>query len=95
MQRTPPVSPSTSPTPGSSKGKGIGKGASIRNQDPPPHNETIRESEEEDEPGYALFFNKYAKYLMEEIKISWNGASRGYGKAKKIYGFYSPFLCSI
>ena len=45
MQRTPPGSPSTSPTPGSSKGKGIGKGASNRNQDPPPHHETILESE--------------------------------------------------
>ena len=58
MQRTPPGSPSTSPTPGSSKGKGIGKGASNRNQDHPPHNETIRESEEEEEPGDALFDNK-------------------------------------
>ena len=65
MQRTPTDSPSTSPTPGSSKGKGIGKGASNRNQDPPPHDETIRDSEEEGELGDVLCDNKYAKYSLE------------------------------
>ena len=44
MQRTPPESPSTSPIPGWSKGKGTGKGASNRNQDPPPHDETVCDS---------------------------------------------------
>ena len=98
MQCTPPVSPSASPTPGSSD-----KGASNRtNQDqnttyPPPHEETIRESDTDSEPGEALFDNKYAKYSLEEIKISWNGASCGYGKAKKKYTGFIPhfFLHSI
>ena len=67
MQRTPPGSPSSSPTPRSSKVKGIGKGANNRNQDPPPHDETIRESEEEDEPGDTLFDSKYSKYTLDEI----------------------------
>ena len=76
MQRRPPGSPSSSPTPGSSKGKVIGKGANNRtNQDqnttvPPPHEETIRESDTASEPGDALIDNKYAKYPLEEIKIS-------------------------
>ena len=90
MQRTPPGRLSTSPTPGSLKGKGIGKGASNQIQDPPPHEETIRDSEEEGEPGDALFDNKYAKYSLEEIKISWNGASRGYGKSKKKFTGFIP-----
>ena len=90
MQRTPPGSTSSSPTPGSSKGKGVGKGASNRNQDPPPHNETIGKSEEESEPGDTLFDNKYAKYSLEEIKISLNGVSRGYGKAKKKFTGFIP-----
>ena len=92
MQRTPPGSPSSSPTPGSSKGKGIGKGASNHNQqdqNPPPHEETIRESDTDSERGDALFDNKYAKYSLEEIKISWNGASR-YGKAKKKFTGFIP-----
>ena len=74
MQRTPPGSPSTSPIPGSSKGKGTGKGASYPNQDPPPHDETVRDSEDEGEPGDAMFDNKNS---LEENKISWNGASCG------------------
>ena len=100
MQSTPTGSPSNSPTPGTSKGKGIGKGASNRNQDPPPHNETIRDSEEEDDPGDALPDNKYAKDSLEEIKISWNGASRGYVNAKKkftgiIPHSFAPFNMEI
>ena len=71
MQRTLPGNPSSSPTPGSSKGKGVGKGASNCYQDPPPYDETICESEEEYEPGDALFDNKYAKYSLEEIKFPW------------------------
>ena len=90
MQRTPPGSPSTSPIPGSSKGKGTGKGASNRNQDPLPKEETIRDSEGEGEPGDTLFDNKYAKYSLEEIKILWNGASRGYGKSKKKFTGFIP-----
>ena len=90
MQRTPHRSPSTSPIPGSSKGKGTGKRASNRDQDPPPHDETVCDSEDEGEPGDALFDNKYAKYSLEEIKISWNSASRGYGKAKKKFTGFIP-----
>ena len=90
MQHTPPGSPSSSPTPGSSKGKGVGKGANNPNQDPPPHDETVCKSEEESEPGGALFDNKYAKYSLEEIRITWNGASRGYGEAKKKFTGFIP-----
>ena len=90
MQRSPPRSPSTSPIPGSSKGKGTGKGASNRTQDPPPQDETVRDSEDEGEQGDVLFDNKYAKYFLEEIKISWNGAFRGYGKAKKKFTGFIP-----
>ena len=90
MQRKPPGSPPDSPIPGSSKGKGTGKGASNRTQNPPPHDETIRESEDKGEPGDVLFDNKYAKYSLEDIRISWNGASRGYGKAKKKFRGFIP-----
>ena len=39
-----------------------------------------------------MFDNIYAKYSLEEIKISWNGASHGYGKAKKKFtGFIHHF----
>ena len=69
MQRTPPGSPSSSPTPGSSKGKGIGKGASNRDQDPRLMTKLFRESEDEYEPGDALFDNRYAKYSLEEINV--------------------------
>ena len=87
---SPPGSPPDSPIPGSSKGKTIGKGVSNRTQNPPPHDETIRESEDEGEPGDVLFDNKYTKYSLEDINISWNGASRGYGKAKKKFTGFIP-----
>ena len=61
-----------------------------RYQDPLPHDKTILESEEEDEPGDALFDNEYAKHYLEENKISCNGASRGYGKAKKKFTGFIP-----
>ena len=83
MQRTPPGTPSGSPIPGSFKGKGTGKGASNRTQNPRPHEETILYSDNEEEPGDILFDNKYARSSLEDKKNSWNGASRGYGKAKK------------
>ena len=90
MQRTPPRSPPASPIPGSFKGKGTGKGASNRTQNCTPHDKTIRDSEDEGEPGDVLYDNKYAKYSLEDIKISWNGASRGYGKAKKNFTGFIP-----
>ena len=90
MQRTPPGTPSDSPIPGSSKGKRTGKGVSNRTQNPQPHNETKHDSEDEGEPGDLLFDNKYAKSSREDIKISWNGASRGYGKAKKNFTRFIP-----
>ena len=34
--------------------------------------------------------NKYAKSSLEDIKISLNGASRGYGKAKKKFAGFIP-----
>ena len=100
MQWAPPGSPSDSPIPGSSKGKGTVKGASNRTQNPQPHDETIRDSEDEGDLGDVFIDNKYAKYSLEDIKISWNGASRGYGKAKKkftgfIPHFSAPFSMEI
>ena len=45
------------------------------------------------EPGDALFDNKYAKILLEEIKIAWNGDSQAYDKSKKKFlGFIPHFL---
>ena len=90
MQCTPPGTPSGSPIPGSSKGKGTGKGASNRTQNPQPHDENICYSDDEEEPGDVLFDNKYAKSSLEDLKISWNGASRGYGKAKKKFTGFIP-----
>ena len=75
MQRTPPGTPSGCPIPGSSKGKGTGKGASNRTQNPNPQERTISFSDDEEVPGDVLFDNKYAKSSLEDIKISWNGAS--------------------
>ena len=37
-----------------------------------------------------MFNNKYAKYSLEDIKILWNGASRGYGKLKKKFTGFIP-----
>ena len=90
MQRTPPSTPSGSPIPCSSKGKGTGKGASNRTKNPQPHDETISYSDDEEEPGDVLFDNKYAKSSLEDIKISWNSASHGYGKAKKKFTGFIP-----
>ena len=88
LRNTPP----SSPTPGSSKRKGIGKGESNRTaqeQDKPhiqPQQPTLTDSEDESEQGDA-------KYSLKEIKISWNGASRGYEKAKnKFLGFIPHFF---
>ena len=93
MQRTSPTTPSGSPIPGSSKGKGTGKGASNRTQNPKPEERTISFSDDEEVPGDVLFANKYAKSTLEDIKISWNGASQGFGKAKKKFtGFIPHFL---
>ena len=90
MQRTPPRTPSGSPIPGSSKGKGTGKGASNRTQNPPTEERTISFSDDEEVPGDVLFDNKYAKSTLEDIKISWNGASQGYGKAIKKFTVFIP-----
>ena len=90
MQRTLPGTPSGSPVPGSSKGKGTGKGASNRTQNPKPQERTISFSDDEEVPGDVLFDNKYAKSSLEDLKISWNGASRGYGKAKKKFTGFIP-----
>ena len=93
MQRTPPQTPSGSPVPGSSKGKGTGKGASNRTPNLKPEERIIDSSFKDKVPGDVLFDNKYAKSTLEDIKISWNGASRGYGKAKKKFtGFIPHFL---
>ena len=72
------------------KKKKTGKGASNRKQNPQPHDKTIHDSEDEGELGDVLFDNKYAKSSLEDIKISWNGASRGYGKAKKKFTGFIP-----
>ena len=93
MQRTPPTSPPGSPTPGSSKGKGIGKGASNKPPNPKAE-ERVPEFSDDDEPGDVLFDNKYAKSTLEDIKISWNGASRGYGKAKKKFTGFIPHFAA-
>ena len=90
MQRTPPGTPPGSPVPGSSKGKETGKGASNRTQNPNPQEQTINFSDDEEVPGDVLLYNKYAKSSLEDIKISWNGASKGYGKAKKKFTGFIP-----
>ena len=90
MQRTPPQTPSGSPVPGLSKGKGTRKGASNRTQNPKPEEKIIDFSDNDEVPGDVLFDNKYAKSTLEDIKISWNGASRGYGKAKKKFTGFIP-----
>ena len=92
MQCTPPGTSPGRPVPGSSKGKGTGKGAFNRTQNPKPEERKISFSDNEEVPGDVLLDIKYAKSSLQDIKISWNGASRGYGKAKKKFtGFISHF----
>ena len=90
MQRTPPQTPTCSPVPGSSKGKGTSKGASNRTQNPKAEEKIIDFSDDDVVPGDVLFDNKYAKSTLEDIKLSWNGASQGYGKAKKKFTGFIP-----
>ena len=71
MQRTPPGSPSTSPIPGSSKGKGTEKGASNRNQDPPPHDETVCDSEDEGEQIRQILSGRNQDLLERRFSGLW------------------------
>ena len=94
MQRTPPQTTNGSPIPGSSKGKGTGKGASNKTQKPSTEEKIIDFSDDDEAPGDVLFDKKYAKSSLEDIKISWNGASRGYGKAKKKFTGFIPHFAA-
>ena len=89
MQRTPPHTPTGSSISGSSKGKGTRKGASNRTQNPTTEEKNIDFSDDDKAPGDVLF-DKYAKSTLEDIKIFWNGTSRGYGKAKKKFTGFIP-----
>ena len=72
----------------------------LQTQNPKPEEKIIDSSDDNEVPGDVLFDNKYAKSTLEDIKISLNGASRGYGKAKKkftgfIPHFSAPFIMEI